>query len=67
MDVEERIKNFLNYLKENYDGKKVAIVAHKAPQLSIGVLLNGKSWQEAIDRDWRLTHSWQPGWVYVIK
>ena len=66
-DIEKRVKNFLDYLKNNYDGKKVAIVAHKAPQLAIEVLLNDKTWIEAIETDWRITHSWQPGWTYIIK
>ena len=66
-DVEQRIKSFLDFLKNNYDNKKVAIVAHKAPQLAIEVLLSGKTWNEAIETDWRITHSWQPGWTYMIK
>ena len=32
-DVKVRIADFLDFLKQNYDGKSVAIVAHKAPQL----------------------------------
>src|SRR3989338_4842742 len=31
-DVKVRIAYFLEFLKKNYDGKNVAIVAHKAPQ-----------------------------------
>ena len=42
-DVKARIKDFLQFLKENYDGKSVAIVAHKAPQLALEVLLKGKT------------------------
>ena len=38
-DVKLRIADFLLFLKENYDGKKVAIVGHKAPQLALDVLL----------------------------
>lgn len=67
LDVEERIKSFCHYLIENYDGKHIAIVAHKAPQLAFQVLTEGKSWKEAIDQDWRKTKSWQPGWVYEIE
>ena len=67
LDVEKRLKEFCDYLKENYDGKHIAIVAHKAPQLALQVLLEGKTWEEAIDQDWRKTKSWQPGWVYEIK
>ncbi|MEO8637510.1 MAG: histidine phosphatase family protein [Candidatus Taylorbacteria bacterium] len=65
-DVKTRVADFLEFLKKNYDGKSVAIVSHKAPQLSLDVLLNGKTWREALDEDWRKTKSWQPGWEYVL-
>lgn len=65
-DVEKRIKSFLKFLQENYDGKKVAIVAHRAPQLAIEVLTLGKTWEEAIASDWRNTKAWQPGWEYCF-
>lgn len=67
LDVEKRIKSFCDFLLENYDGKHIAIVAHKAPQLAFQVLTEGKSWEEAIDQDWRKTKSWQPGWVYMLE
>jgi alpha-ribazole phosphatase/probable phosphoglycerate mutase len=38
-DVKNRITDFLKFLKENYSGKSVAIVAHKAPQLALDVIL----------------------------
>ena len=66
LDVERRIKDFIEYLKQNYEDKKIAIVAHRAPQLAFEVLLNNKSWRTAIDKDWRKEHRWQPGWKYVI-
>jgi len=65
-DVKARIADFLEFLKENYDGKHVAIVAHKAPQLSLDVLLKGRTWEQAFAEDWRNTHSWQPGWEYEL-
>lgn len=65
-DVKDRIEDFLKFLKENYDGKSVAIVAHKAPQLALEVLLNGKTWGQAFAEDWRKTHAWQPGWNYTL-
>lgn len=65
-DVEERLRSFCNYLLENYDGKTIALVAHKAPQLALEVITKNISWEEAIDNDWRKTKSWQPGWVYKI-
>ena len=65
-DVKARIKDFLSDLKQNYDGKNVAIVAHKAPQLALDVLLSGKTWEEAFAEDWRITKKWQPGWIYSL-
>jgi broad specificity phosphatase PhoE len=65
--VKDRVQDFLNYLKANYDGKHVAIVAHKAPQLALEVIIKGKSWQEAFAEDWRKTKQWQPGWDYVLQ
>lgn len=66
MDVKSRMLDFLDFLKKRYDGKKVAIVAHKAPQLALEVLLNNKSWEQAFASDWRKTRKWQPGWEYVL-
>jgi len=66
-DVKLRIADFLDFLKQNYDGKHVAIVAHKAPQLALDVLLRGKTWEEAFAEDWRKTKAWQPGWEYDLK
>lgn len=64
LDVEARVKDFLLYLNKNFNGKKVAIVAHRAPQLAIEVLTMGKTWEQALFEDWRNTKNWQPGWNY---
>ena len=66
-DVENRMKDFINYLKENYNNKTVGIVAHRAPQLAIEVITKKLSWEEAIEKDWRKQKAWQPGWKYVIE
>ena len=65
-DVEKRLRDFCNYLLENYDGKTIALVAHKAPQLALEVITKNISWKEALEKDWRKTKSWQPGWEYNI-
>jgi broad specificity phosphatase PhoE len=65
-DVEKRIADLLAEIKEPMSGKHIAIVAHKFPQLSLEVLLNGKTWQDALDSDWRKTKAWQPGWSYTL-
>ena len=65
-DVEKRIINFIEFIKENYSGKTIGIVAHRAPQLAFEVLTKNLTWNEAIKNDWRNTKSWQPGWEYII-
>jgi len=64
--VKDRITNFLEDLKKNYDGRHIAIVAHKAPQLALDVLLKGMTWEQAFKHDWRNTKAWQPGWEYSL-
>ena len=66
-DVKARISDFLGMLKKEHEGRHVAIVAHKAPQLALEVLLNGKSWEQAFAEDWRKTKAWQPGWNYEVQ
>jgi broad specificity phosphatase PhoE len=68
-DVEKRIRNFINDLLEKYSGKTVAIVAHKAPQLALDVVLKGKTWEQAVKEDWRSKQpkDWGPGWNYKLK
>lgn len=65
-DVKRRTADFLNFLQENYDGKSIAIVSHKAPQLALDVLLAGKTWKQAFAEDWRKKKAWQAGWKYVL-
>jgi alpha-ribazole phosphatase/probable phosphoglycerate mutase len=65
-DVEARLESFCDFLKENYEGKHVAVVAHEGPQLALDVLLKNKSWEQAIRENWRDTGAWQPGWEYII-
>ena len=66
-DVEKRMREFVSYLKENYDGKTVGIVAHRAPQLALEVITKGISFEEANELDWRKTGDWQPGWEYIVE
>lgn len=65
-DVEARMNDFLEFLRTQYDGKHVAIVAHQGPQLALDVLIHGRTWEEAIREDWRNRHEWQPGWEYSL-
>ena len=65
-DVGHRISDFLQFLKQNYEGKHIAIVAHKAPQLALDVLLTSKTWGQAFTEDWRKIKAWKPGWEYQL-
>ena len=65
--VKQRVAEFLDFLRANYDGKHVAIVAHKAPQLALDVLIKDMTWEEAFASDWRKTKSWKPGWEYTLR
>lgn len=66
IDVENRIRDFINYLLENYKGKTIGIIAHRAPQLAFEVITKNISWEEANKNDWRKTGDWKPGWKYDI-
>ena len=67
-DVEKRVRGFLEDVLNNYLGKHVAVVGHKAPQLALEVILNGKTWEQAMQEDWRLKRppEWRAGWEFRI-
>ena len=54
-------------MKQNYSGKTIGIVAHRAPQLALEVITKGITWEEANKNDWRKTGDWQPGWDYTLE
>ena len=66
IDVEKRVRSFCNYLLKNYNGMKIALVAHRAPQLALDVILKKLTWEQAIEQDWRKNKNWKPGWDYII-
>jgi len=66
-DVKKRIEEFLEFLKKEYDGKNIAIVSHKAPQIALEVIINKKTWEQAFEQDWRKRKAWQPGWIYMLE
>jgi Fructose-2,6-bisphosphatase len=65
-DVEKRIADFIKEIKVKYPNKKIAIIAHRAPQLAFEVLTKNLTWEEANVNDWRKRKAWQPGWIYEI-
>ena len=64
LDVEQRVRSFLDDAQNLFDGNHIAIVSHQAPQLAMDVILRGMSWEEAIANDWRKRGNWQAGWEY---
>ncbi len=58
------LRGFLADAEKLYPDGHIAIVSHRAPQLALDVLLNGATWEYAIDHDWRKTQAWRPGWEY---
>jgi len=64
LDVEQRVRAFL---RERCDPDvRIAIVAHRFPQLALDVICDRSDWHDALDRDWRRIGSWQPGWNYWL-
>jgi len=66
-DIEKRIKNFIEEVKQKYIGKKIAVISHKYPQLAFEVITNNKTWPQAFNQDWRHQKDWQPGWRYTLE
>jgi len=57
-----RIHDFLNFLRENYDGKRVMIIGHRATQYGIDNLINGVTLLKLVSSHFK----WQPGWRYEL-
>lgn len=64
--VENRMRRLLHELAQEHEGEHIAIVSHRFPQLALEVIVNEKTWEEALTQDWRNTGSWQPGWRYDV-
>lgn len=60
--VVERVHDFLIYLAENWDGKRVVLIGHTATQWALDYLLLGTPLEELVDAPFE----WQEGWEYVL-
>ncbi len=58
----KRMKEFLDYLEANFDGKTVMVIGHRATQHGLEHWINGKSLLQCVTEQW----SWQPGWEYTL-
>ena len=59
-DTNARMKDFLDELKQNYDGKTVMIIGHRATQYGLECWINGVPILTAVTAPWK----WQAGWRY---
>lgn len=57
----KRMKEFLDDLKKNYDGKKVMVIGHRSTQYGLEHWIKGISLKDLVSTLFK----WQPGWVYV--
>ncbi len=58
-----RMQSFLEDLAENYEGKKVMIIGHRATQYALENLINKIPLEKIIPALWH----WQPGWKYTLQ
>lgn len=58
-----RMKEFLDILVKEYNGKRVMVIGHRATQYGLEYWINGVPLPEVVTAPWQ----WQPGWKYVLK
>lgn len=57
-----RIGSFLDFLKKNYDGKRVMVIGHRATQYGIENIINSVPLEQLVTAHFK----WQPGWKYEL-
>ncbi|MBU6427289.1 MamI family restriction endonuclease [Patescibacteria group bacterium] len=57
-----RMKDFLQDLLKNYDGKRVMVIGHRATQYGLENLINGVPLEKLTTTHFK----WQPGWKYEL-
>lgn len=62
-DCMKRMKDFLDWLKQNFDGKTVLIIGSRATHFGLDHHINGMSILKAVSQKF----VWQPGWEYELK
>jgi broad specificity phosphatase PhoE len=61
--VAARMKSFIDYLKENFDGKTVMIVGHRGTHYGLDHWILQKPLEECVAEKF----VYQPGWKYELK
>jgi broad specificity phosphatase PhoE len=60
-DTAKRMNSFLGDLAQNFSGKKVMVIGHRATQYGLEHWINGVPLGDAVSAPWK----WQPGWTYT--
>lgn len=58
----DRMGDFLNMLKQNYEGQTVVVIGHRATQYGLEHHISGKDTLICVTEPW----SYQPGWTYKL-
>jgi broad specificity phosphatase PhoE len=61
-DCVERMRGFLGDVADEFDGRRVLVVAHSAQRWALRHLLEGVPLEELVDAPFE----WQQGWEYVV-
>lgn len=59
----QRMRQFLDDLIKNYDGKRLMIIGHRATQYGLEYWINGKPLSGLVN----IPFKWQPGWAYQLE
>ena len=59
-ETNARMKEFLDELAKNYDGKRVMIIGHRATQYALDFYIKNIP----LDQSVSIPFKWQPGWEY---
>lgn len=58
----QKVRDFLEELKEKYDGKRVMTIGHRATQYGLDTYIKGLSLEALL----AIPFKWQPGWEYTL-
>lgn len=62
IDTTKRMQSFLDNVLEQYDGKTILIIGHRATQYGLEHLIKKLPLKKVITDSWE----WQPGWTYYL-
>jgi alpha-ribazole phosphatase/probable phosphoglycerate mutase len=61
-ETNARMKEFLDEIAKNYDGKRVMIIGHRATQYALDFYIKNIPLEQSVSTPFK----WQPGWEYEL-